>query len=111
MEDIAAKLTETADSIPPNSEFSDVRTSLKNQALHLKVYQQNLVAPMTSQTREILNLAADLDKNLKFNRDSFEEALREFMKEIKDAQQFINKEGTEFVRKVNYLISYFFFRY
>lgn len=100
LEDIAHKLTETADSIPPNSEFSDVRTSLKNQALHLSVYQQSLVSPMTTQTRELIELADTLEKNLKFNRDTFEEALREFMTEIRDAQRFINKEGTEFVRKV-----------
>lgn len=101
LNDIAIKLTDTANDIPPNSEFSDVRTSLKNQALHLSTYQQNLVTPMTTQTREILDLATDLDRTLKFNRDSFEEALQEFIKETKEAQDFINKEGTEFVRKVN----------
>lgn len=103
LEDIAHKLTETADNIAPNSEFSDVRTSLKNQALHLSVYQQNLVSPMTRQTKELIDLATTLEHNLKFNRDSFEEALREFINEIRAAQQFINKEGTEFVRKVRKL--------
>lgn len=87
--------------------MSEVRTSLRNQALHLKTYQENLVAPMTEQTREILDLAHSLEKNLKFNRSSFEEALRIFLKEIKDAQNFINKEGTEFVRKVCIIIIHF----
>jgi prominin 1 len=100
LEDIAHKLTETADNIAPNADFGDVRTSLKNQALHLSVYQQSLVSPMTRQTKELIDLATTLEHNLKFNRDSFEEALQEFILEIRAAQQFINKEGTEFVRKV-----------
>lgn len=108
MDDIAIKLTDTANDIPPNSEFSDVRTSLKNQALHLSTYQQNLVTPMTTQTREILDLATDLDRTLKFNRDSFEEALHDFVAETKAAQEFINKEGTEFVRKVSQQIVLYF---
>lgn len=92
--------------------MSDVRTSLRNQALHLKSYQDNLVGPMTEQTKEILQLAHNLEDNLKFNRSSFEEALRAFLKEIKDAQNFINKEGTEFVRKVGFwILPYIFHTY
>lgn len=108
MEIIAGRLTETADDIPPNSEFSDVRTSLKNQALHLSVYQQSLVSPMTEQTKEMIDLAKRLEENLKFNRSSFEEALKEFLLEIKNAQQFINKEGHEFVRKVGSIFAIYF---
>lgn len=55
---------------------------------------------MTEQTKEMLTLSRRLEENLKFNRSSFEVALREFIKEIKFAQDFINKEGTEFVRTV-----------
>lgn len=55
---------------------------------------------MTTQTKEIIDLANRLETNLKFNRDTFEEALREFMREIREAQNFINKDGAEFVRKV-----------
>lgn len=74
--------------------------SLKNQALHLRTYQENLVTPMTEQTKEILILANRLNENLKFNRTSFQEALEEFITFIREAQDFINKEGTAFVRKV-----------
>lgn len=97
---IAQKLTDTATKISSNPEYSDIRTILNNQALHLRTYQDYLVTPMTEQTKEMLTLSRRLEENLRFNRSSFEVALRDFIKEIKYAQDFINKEGTEFVRKV-----------
>lgn len=99
-------MIETADKISPHSEISDVRISLKNQALHLRTYQENWVTPMTEQTTEMLMLTKRLEENLKFNRSSFEVALTDFIKEIRFAQDFINKEGTEFVRKVPKLKSF-----
>lgn len=66
----------------------------------MRTYQEHYVSPMTEQTKEMLTLSRRLEENLKFNRSSFEVALREFIKEIKFAQDFINKEGTEFVRTV-----------
>lgn len=100
LNEIAKKLIETADKISPGADVSDVRISLKNQALHLRTYQENLVTPMTEQTKEMLMLSKRLGNNLKFNRTSFEEALNEFIKDIRYAQDFINNEGTKFVRKV-----------
>lgn len=93
-------MEETATKISSNSEYSDIRTILKNQALHLRAYQDQLVTPMTDQTKEMLTLSRRLEENLKFNRSSFKVALDEFIREIKFAQDFINKEGTEFVQKV-----------
>lgn len=100
MSTIAQKLSETATKISSNPEYSEIRTILKNQALHLNTYQEHYVAPMTEQTKVMLTLSHRLEENLKFNRSSFEVALSDFIKEIKFAQDFINKDGTEFVRKV-----------
>lgn len=104
LNDIADQLKDTADKIPSNSELSDVRTSLKNQALHLKSYQENLVQPMTEGTLEMKVLATKFDETLKFNRTNFEEAITELRKEIINAQKFIQDEGTGFVRDVSYSI-------
>lgn len=106
---IADKLKETASKISSNSEYSDIRTILKNQALHLNAYQDNLVTPMTIQTKEMLMLSHRLEENLKFNRSSFRVALNDFINEIKFAQDFINKDGTEYVRKVRKKKIPFFF--
>lgn len=101
LNDIADQLKDTADKILSNSELSDVRTSLKNQALHLKSYQENLVQPMTDGTVEMRRIAVKFDETLKFNRTNFEEAIKELREEILNAQTFIQDEGTVFVRDVS----------
>lgn len=100
LNEIAQKLLDTADKLSSSGDVSEVRTSLRNQALHLRTYQENLVTPMTEQTMEMLMLSKQLGNNLKFNRSSFEEALRGFITDIQDAQDFINQKGTQFVRMV-----------
>lgn len=81
--------------------MADIRTSLKNQALHLQSYQDNLVTPMVDQTKELQDLANKLDNQLKFNRSSFEVAINELKAEIQNAEQLISEEGNEFVQKVS----------
>lgn len=104
---IAEKLSETAQKLQ-NPEYSEYRTILKNQALHLNTYQETYVTPMVEQTKEMLALSHRLEENLKFNQSSFQEALDKFKKEIKYAEDFINKEGTEFVRQVSVILFFFF---
>ncbi|KAG4077541.1 hypothetical protein HA402_002968 [Bradysia odoriphaga] len=98
LSEIALKLRETAEKVPEG--LADVRTSLRNQALHLVTYQENLVDPMTEQTAEILELTTKLDESFKFNRSSFVDGINSILKEIADAKTFIDGEGTEYVQKV-----------
>ncbi|GAB0098286.1 prominin-like protein [Sergentomyia squamirostris] len=98
--ELAIKLEDTAAKIPNTQEMNDIRSSLKNEALHLRTYQTNLVTPMTEAKDEILTLATDLDKTLHFNANSFEEAIKKFLVETDKAQDFINVNGTQFVQQV-----------
>uniref|UniRef100_A0A6B2E6D3 Putative conserved secreted protein n=1 Tax=Phlebotomus kandelakii TaxID=1109342 RepID=A0A6B2E6D3_9DIPT len=98
--ELALKLEETATKIPNSPNMNEIRASLSIQALHLRTYQTSLVTPMTDGKDEILTLALDLDKTLHFNSDSFEEAINKFLLETDKAQEFINRNGTEFVRQV-----------
>lgn len=100
LNEIAEKLTQTASEIPNNPEMADVRTTLRNQALHLRSYQENLVDPMTAQTAEMRQLAIQLDETLKFNRTSFSEAMEALQAEIVQANEFISVNGTLFVKQV-----------
>lgn len=75
--------------------------SLRNQALHLVTYQDNLVDPMTAQTHEIKDLASKLDESFKFNRSSFDEGIASILTEIEEAKEFITGEGTKFVQDVS----------
>lgn len=99
--EIAKKLRETADSIPAGSDMSEVRTSLRNQALHLATYQENLVDPMTGQTREMMQLTTKLDESFKFNKTSFNEGIESILLEIEQAKEFIDVKATAFVRDVS----------
>lgn len=100
LNEIAAKLMQTADEIPINTDMAEVRISLRNQALHLRSYQDNLVTPMQDQTAEMTQLANRLDETLRFNRSSFEEAMKALSAEIAGAEQFIAHNGTQFVQQV-----------
>lgn len=100
LNDIARQLQEVADQIPARPDMAEVRMSLKNQALHLRTYQENLVQPMTDGTIEMRKLAESFDERLRFNHTNFKEAMTELSKEIANAQNFIHNNGTDFVRKV-----------
>lgn len=80
--------------------MAEIKASLLTQALHLETYQEKLVVPMTNSAREMIQLASSLETTLKFNENSFEEAMNKIVGEIKYAEDFINHNGTEFVQTV-----------
>lgn len=98
--EIADRLTKTAETIAKSSDMTDVRISLRNQALHLRTYQDNLVTPMTEQTKEMLQLAKKLEQTLKFGDDSFQKSIMNILDEVKHAQSFITANGLAFVKNV-----------
>lgn len=100
LNEIADKLIITADKIKSRSKLDSVHVVLKNQALHLRTYQANLVEPMIANTKELLEKAHSLDKNLKFGSNSFDESIKKLLEEITEAEKFINDEGTAFVKEV-----------
>lgn len=99
LEAIAQKLDETAAKISPDGQYSEVSGTLSMNALHLRTYNEHILKPMVEQTKEMLDISARLDNLLKFNRSSFEVALSEFIAEINYAKNYINEEGTAFVRQ------------
>lgn len=100
--EIAKKLRETAAQIPSGAEMSDVRTSLRNQALHLATYQENLVDPMTRDTLEMMELTTKLDESFKFNKTSFDDGIDSILLEIAKAKDFIDNQATGFVKNVSF---------
>ncbi len=98
---IANRLRQTAVDIPETPALTDVKISLRNQALHLASYQENLVDPMTRQTLEMMQLTTKLDESFKFNRSSFEKGIESILLEIEEAQKFINNTANLFVREVS----------
>lgn len=80
--------------------MNEIRTSLLNQALHLRSYQRELVDPMIASTQKMLEKSERLDKNLKNGESSFAEAVRKTLNDIEEAELFINDAGKRFVQQV-----------
>ncbi|XP_046807595.1 prominin-like protein isoform X5 [Lucilia cuprina] len=95
--EIANQLRETANKIL-SPDMKDVQVSLRNQALHLETYDQNLVIPMKNQSSELIKLAQDLDKTLSYKDRPFQESIPLLVQEIERAQAFIQKDGRVFVK-------------
>uniref|UniRef100_A0A182WKT3 Prominin-like protein n=1 Tax=Anopheles minimus TaxID=112268 RepID=A0A182WKT3_9DIPT len=100
LNEIAQKLRDVADRVPPGKEMNDIKVNLKNQALHLSSYQTNLVDPMIVSTNELIRLSTTLDSSLKFGEKSFSDAIDKFLTQIKEAENYINKHGMTFVQNI-----------
>lgn len=105
--EIAKKLRETAKKIS-SDDMKDVQVSLRNQALHLETYDQNLVTPMKNQSAELISLAYDLDQALRYKDRSFEEAIILLVNEIERAQHFIHRDGRQFIKATAENFTYYF---
>lgn len=97
LSELSNKLRDTAKNIKGDASLSDVKITLRNQALHLDTYQHNLVEPMTKQAEELLSLSRKLDEILRKGGNSFQENMNEIINELENAQQYINVEGKTFV--------------
>ncbi|XP_052893942.1 prominin-like protein isoform X1 [Anopheles moucheti] len=100
LNEIAQKLRDVADRVPPGKDMNDIKVNLKNQALHLSSYQTNLVDPMIVSTNELIKLSTTLDSSLKFGEKSFSDAIDKFLTQIKEAENYINKHGMTFVQNI-----------
>ncbi|XP_058053748.1 prominin-like protein [Anopheles bellator] len=100
LNEIAEKLREVANRVPPGKEMNDIKVNLKNQALHLSSYQTNLVDPMIASTNQLIKLSTSLDSSLKFGEKSFSDAIDKFLIQITEAEEYINKYGKTFVQNV-----------
>ena len=95
---LADRLKAAADRIPSSS--NEIKTKLEVQQLHLRTYQKNLVEPLVSGTTRLLHLSKKLNEKLLFKQVSFEKAINLLIKEIDDAERFLNEQGTAYVQQV-----------
>lgn len=95
---LADRLKAAAERIPNSS--NDVKTKLEVQRLHLQTYQKNLVEPLIAGTNRLLILSKKLNEKLLFKQVSFEKAINMLIKEIDDAERFLNEQGTAYVQQV-----------
>lgn len=97
---LAEKLIDVANKIPEDQDV--VRQSLRTNAAELKRCHQNLVVPMIKQSEILLQNALSLQEHIKFNHNSMAEAIHDLVSEVTKAQQFLNKDGPEYVQDVSF---------
>ncbi|KAG8224847.1 hypothetical protein J437_LFUL005450 [Ladona fulva] len=90
---LSSVLRRTADELPESQQT--IGHALRNEALFLESTQQNLVDNMLNMVRQLRENATALRDDLRFNRTSLREAVKELMQEVEDAQQILTNRGPE----------------
>lgn len=81
----------------PN-ELQDIRDRLIKNAMDLEHYHRDYVTPMTTLSEKLSINALTLEEHIKFNHSSMAEAIHDLMDEVMAAQQFLNKDGPQYVQ-------------
>lgn len=104
LQHLAKKLREVAVQLP--SRYKDTKDSLEKNAHDLDHYHRDLVMPMATLGEQLSESALTLQEHIKFNHSSMSEAIHVLINEVTEAQNFLNKEGPEYVQMV---ISVFYY--
>lgn len=118
LEHLARQLWEVSAKLPEGQD--DIRDSLEKNAMNLEHYHRDLVVPMSTLSEQLAAKALALEEKIKFNHSSMADAIHDLVDEVTKAQQFLNKDGPEYVQDVcllrqesrnrmNTLYRYFYF--
>lgn len=98
LEHLAKQLREVSAKLPEGQE--EIRLSLEKNAHDLEHYHRDLVMPMAMLSEQLSANALTLQENIKFNHSSMADAIHDLVDEVTKAQQFLNKDGPEYVQYV-----------
>ncbi|XP_011866926.1 PREDICTED: prominin-like protein isoform X5 [Vollenhovia emeryi] len=96
LEHLAKQLREVSAKLPEGQE--EIRLSLEKNAHDLEHYHRDLVMPMATLSEQLSANALTLQENIKFNHSSMADAIHDLVDEVTKAQQFLNKDGPEYVQ-------------
>lgn len=102
LEHLAKQLREVSAKLPEGQD--DIRDSLEKNAHDLEHYHRDLVMPMATLSEQLSANALMLQENIKFNHSSMAEAIHDLVEEVTKAQQFLNKDGPEYVQYVRFVV-------
>lgn len=102
LEHLAKQLREVSAKLPEGQD--DIRDSLEKNAHDLEHYHRDLVMPMATLSEQLSANALMLQENIKFNHSSMADAIHDLVNEVTKAQQFLNKDGPEYVQYVRFII-------
>ncbi|KAG5321983.1 PROML protein, partial [Pseudoatta argentina] len=96
LEHLAKQLREVSAKLPEGQE--EIRLSLEKNAHDLEHYHRDLVMPMAMFSEQLSANALTLQETIKFNHSSMADAIHDLVDEVTKAQQFLNKDGPEYVQ-------------
>lgn len=106
LEHLAKQLREVSAKLPENQD--DIKFNLEKNAYDLERYHRELVVPMAMLSEQLSANALMLQENIKFNHSSMADAIHDLVDEVTKAQQFLNKDGPEYVQHVGRIYLFFF---
>ncbi|CAD1473479.1 unnamed protein product, partial [Heterotrigona itama] len=98
LEHLSKQLLEVSAELPKGQD--EIRVSLEKNALDLAYYHDQLVRPMAMLSEQLVTKAVTLEEKIKFNHSSMAEAIHHLVDEVTKAQQFLNKDGPEYVQQL-----------
>lgn len=105
---LAAVINETTKKLKP--ERDAVYFSLINDVMYIESFQTNVVDKMVDLSKRLRVSTNALQEDLKFNHTSLRQAIHQLLREVDDAQDYLQNKGPEEVVKVknNTCFSYSF---
>ncbi|KAK1124273.1 hypothetical protein K0M31_006645, partial [Melipona bicolor] len=98
LEHLSKQLLEVSAELPTGQD--EIRVNLEKNALDLAYYHDQLVRPMATLSEQLVTKAVTLEEKIKFNHSSMAEAIHHLVDEVTKAQQFLNKDGPEYVQQL-----------
>ncbi|KOX71476.1 Prominin-like protein [Melipona quadrifasciata] len=98
LEHLSKQLLEVSAELPTGQD--EIRVNLEKNALDLAYYHDQLVRPMAMLSEQLVTKAVTLEEKIKFNHSSMAEAIHHLVDEVTKAQQFLNKDGPEYVQQL-----------
>lgn len=96
---LAAVINETTKKLKP--ERDAVYFSLINDVMYIESFQTNVVDKMVDLSKRLRVSTSALQEDLKFNHTSLRQAIHQLLREVDDAQDYLQNKGPEEVVKVN----------
>ncbi|KAI4455960.1 prominin prom protein [Holotrichia oblita] len=78
----------------------EIKANLQVSKLHLETYQEKLVVPMTQNAEKLIDIAKNMEQNLKFGKSSFREAITELIDEVEKAEEYLQQNGTSILSAI-----------
>ncbi|RZC39781.1 prominin-like protein, partial [Asbolus verrucosus] len=98
--DLANELGVLIDQILTSKDTDELIHKLQVSKRNIEMYQEKIVEPMIENATNVVKLAEKLERDLKLNHGSFQEAITNMIDELEHAEQTLKANGKEFLKNI-----------